>query len=131
MIYGWDLGGAHIKLAVLDHEGALCRAAQAPCELWMGVERLEAALAQMLDGAAQDAVHALTMTGELADVFTDRASGVEAITRTFLRRAGARDVMLFTGNGFAHAQDVAARWEHIASANWLATARLVAELIPE
>ena len=131
MIYGWDLGGAHVKLAVLDREGRLHRAAQAPCELWMGLERLESVLVQMLNGVAHDAIHAVTMTGELADVFADRAAGVAAITHTFLRVSGASDLMLFTGNGFAGAAEMAARWEHIASANWLATARLAAQLIPE
>src|SRR3954463_1941405 len=131
MIYGWDLGGAHVKLAVLDREGRLHRAAQVPCELWMGLERLESALAQMLSGVARDAVHAVTMTGELADVFPDRAEGVAAITRTFLRMSGVPDVMLFTGNGFTGVAEMATRWEHIASANWLATARLAAQLIPE
>ena len=36
MIYGWDLGGAHVKLAVVDHNGRLQRAVQVPCELWLG-----------------------------------------------------------------------------------------------
>ena len=28
MIFGWDLGGAHIKLVVLDREGRLSRVLQ-------------------------------------------------------------------------------------------------------
>ena len=131
MIFGWDLGGAHVKLAVLDREGRLTRAVQAPCELWMGVERLESALAQMLGGHARDAVHAMTMTGELADVFADRAAGVAAITQTFVRMAGAPDVMLFTGDGFVGAEHAPARWAQIASANWLASAQLAAQLVPQ
>jgi probable H4MPT-linked C1 transfer pathway protein len=130
MIFGWDLGGAHVKLAVLDHEGRLSRVVQAPCELWIGLERLESVLAQMLGGHVCDAMHAITMTGELADVFADRAAGVGAITQTFVRMAGAPDVMLFTGDGFVGAADAAARWTHIASANWLATAQLAAQMIP-
>jgi probable H4MPT-linked C1 transfer pathway protein len=131
MIYGWDLGGAHIKLAVLDREGRLSRVAQAPCELWMGVERLEAVLAQMLSEHARNAVHAVTMTGELADVFADRASGVATIAQTFMRMSGAHDLMLFAGDGFVGPAAIGQRWQHIASANWLASAQLAAQLVPE
>ncbi len=128
MIFGWDLGGAHVKLAVLDREGRLARVAQVPCELWMGLERLESALAQTLGDGAPGAVHAITMTGELADVFEDRAAGVAAITQTFARMAGTADVLLFCTDGFVGADLVHTCWDRIASANWLAVAKLVASL---
>jgi probable H4MPT-linked C1 transfer pathway protein len=131
MIYGWDLGGAHIKLAVLDREGRLHRVAQAPCELWMGVEHLEAALAQMLSEPVRNAVHAVTMTGELADVFMDRAAGVAAITDSFVRMSGAADAMFFTGEGFVGRAEARRAWQSIASANWQSIARLAAQLVPE
>jgi probable H4MPT-linked C1 transfer pathway protein len=131
MIFGWDLGGAHVKLAVLDREGRLSRVLQVPCELWMGLERLESVLAQLLGGHAHGAVHAVTMTGELADVFADRAAGVEAITQTFVRMAQAPDVMLFAGDCFVGATQAPARWAQIASANWLAAAQLTAQMVPQ
>jgi len=131
MIFGWDLGGAHVKLAVLDREGRLSQVLQVPCELWMGLDRLESVLAQMLGGHAHNAVHAVTMTGELADVFPDRAAGVAAIAQTFVRMARAPDVMLFAGDGFVEAAQASVRWAQIASANWLAAAQLAARLVPQ
>ena len=131
MIFGWDLGGAHVKLVVLDREGRLNRVLQVPCELWMGLDRLESVLAQMLGGHVHEAVHAVTMTGELADVFADRAAGVDAITQTFVRMARAPDVMLFAGDGFVGAAQALSRWAQIASANWLATTQLAAQLVPQ
>jgi probable H4MPT-linked C1 transfer pathway protein len=79
----------------------------------------------------QNAVHAVTMTGELADVFTDRAAGVAAITESFVRMAGAEDAMLFTGEGFVGRADAARAWQSIASANWQSVARFAAQLVPE
>src|SRR5689334_11576024 len=131
MIYGWDLGGAHVKVAVLDREGAVQRVAQAPCELWMGLEQLDAALASLAIGGTSGALHAVTMTGELADVFPDRASGVAAIAERFVKKAGTDTVRLFIGTGFIEASAARASWSQIASANWRASALFVARLAPD
>jgi probable H4MPT-linked C1 transfer pathway protein len=130
MIYGWDLGGAHVKLAVLDRDGRLQHVAQAPCELWMGLERLEAALASLGIGEASGALHAVTMTGELTDVFSDRAAGVTAITERFMRAANTDAVRLFTGMAFVAPRALRTEWPLIASANWRASALLTAQLAP-
>jgi probable H4MPT-linked C1 transfer pathway protein len=131
MIYGWDLGGAHVKLAVVDRGGRLQRAVQVPCELWLGLDRLESALRDAVGERAAQALHAITMTGELVDLFQDRAAGVAAITDTFVRTLGAMHVEIFTGAGFAAGRQAAERWADVASANWLATANLVARLVPQ
>lgn len=129
MIFGWDLGGAHVKLAVLDEQGRLERAVQAPCRLWLGPDQLAQAL-QTLGGAdAGGHRHALTMTGELVDHFADRAAGVAAILETFGRVTAARDAMVFDGAGFATMEAARARWQDVASANWRATLLLAARLV--
>jgi len=131
LVYGWDLGGAHVKLAVLDSQQRLLRAEQAVCELWLGVQRLEAALLELLGEPPRGTLHAITMTGELTDVFADRAEGVRAIVDTFLRVTGVRDADVFVGGSFISAHDAAAVWPVVASANWQATAQLVAQLVQE
>ena len=109
----------------------LQRAVQVPCELWLGLDRLEAALREAAGEPAPQAVHAVTMTGELVDLFQDRAAGVAAITDTFLRTLDAQQVEVFAGTGFVAAREAAERWADVASANWLATASLVARLVPQ
>ena len=131
VIFGWDLGGAHIKLAVLYPHGRLYRVAQVPCELWKGLDRLESALRDLTREPARGAVHALTVTGELVDLFQDRASGVVTIVETFLRVLRVPDAMLFAGSGFVSAREAASYWQDVASANWLATAELVARCLPQ
>ena len=79
-VIGWDIGGAHVK-AALWRDGAVVDAAQWPCALWQGLDRLEAALALArsrwpgLDAQA----HAVTMTGEMVDLFAHREDGVQRI----------------------------------------------------
>jgi probable H4MPT-linked C1 transfer pathway protein len=130
LIFGWDLGGAHVKVAVLDANGDLARVEQRPCPLWLGVEHLERALRD-LGSDSSAARHAVTMTGELADLFPDRAHGVAAIIEAFQRAIGAPDVLVFAGEGFLEARTARAEWSRVASANWLATAALVAGLAPD
>jgi probable H4MPT-linked C1 transfer pathway protein len=128
-ITGFDIGGAHLKVAQAEPSGRVTAALQLPCALWQGLDRLEAALAEAGTAlAAPVTATAVTMTGELADLFPDRATGVrrlaEALTAAFPRA----DHRLWAGDGgFVGAADAAARAPEIASANWLATASLVAD----
>lgn len=128
-ILGWDLGGAHVKLAVLDERGRLVRAAQTPCRLWLGPDQLTEALRALGATAAHAQRHALTMTGELVDHFPDRAAGVAAILDTFERVVARRDAMVFDGAGFVDTGTARTRWHDVASANWRATLLLAARLI--
>jgi probable H4MPT-linked C1 transfer pathway protein len=130
VIFGWDLGGAHVKLAVLDERGGLLHVTQAPCPLWLGLEHLDRALRELAGGDAARARHALTMTGELVDLFPDRASGVAAIIDGFLQVVDATGSLVFAGERFVDGETARTRWVDVASANWRATAALVAALVP-
>lgn len=130
-VIGWDVGGAHLKAALTDGRGRVDRILQLPCPLWQGLTHLEQALAQALnDFGAPRARHALTMTGELSDIFPDRATGVAAITE--LTQKKLHTVRVYAGRkGFvspARAQTLA---EHVASANWLASAMFAASRVKE
>ena len=128
-VVGWDIGGAHVKACLLQR-GELLDVAQWACPLWLGLDRLEPVLhaARARWPALAAAQHAVTMTGEMVDLFANREDGVRriaaALTRALADGAGAGSVHFFAGDaGWCGAADVPARWEAIASANWLATAR--------
>ncbi|MDD9886978.1 MAG: hypothetical protein OXU83_07460 [Gammaproteobacteria bacterium] len=124
---GWDVGGAHLKAARLAPDGRVACVAQAPCALWRGVERLDEAyrLVSAEVGAAP-ARHIVTMTGELADCFTNRAHGIDAIIRRMGELLG-RTFAVYAGDaGIVAADRFAAFTGRIASANWHATASLAA-----
>jgi probable H4MPT-linked C1 transfer pathway protein len=127
-IIGWDLGGAHLKAARLDADGRIERVVQLPCPLWQGMQHLDQTLASattLLE--APHAKHAITMTGELADLFDGRAAGVRALVERFVGMHGAPNTWIYAGAcGFVGAHAVAGRELEIASANWMASAAWVA-----
>lgn len=128
---GWDIGGAHVKAAVLA-EGLLREVVQWPCALWQGQDRLDAVLRE----AAQrwplaTAAHAVTMTGEMVDLFATRAAGVQALVAQ-LRAALGPQLRFFGGDGrWLGTAEAAHAWRQIASANWAATAAWVARALPD
>ncbi len=122
---GWDIGGAHVKASLL--RGAeVIDAAQWPCPLWQGLEHLHAALAaaqQRWPALQQHAEHAVTMTGEMVDLFATREDGVQRIAAVLAHTFAAEKLHFFAGDaGWCGHDQVAMQWRHVASANWLATA---------
>jgi len=129
--FGWDVGGAHLKSARVDAAGMVTAVRQIPCPLWQGLERLEAAVDEALEpidaGALAGAAHALTMTGELVDLFEDRGAGVRAIVARLGARLGTGRLRVFAaGGGFVSPAAAAAAPASVASANWHASAALAA-----
>lgn len=128
-IVGWDIGGAHVKAALLDSDGFAIRVVQLPCPLWRGLDQLDATISALLTSLPRQAVrHALTMTGELADIFADRHSGVCQIAALLQEKLGAA-ISFYAGNlGFVSGSEVGHHAAAIASANWLASASHLAQV---
>ena len=124
---GWDIGGAHVKACLLQG-GEVVDVAQWGCPLWQGLDHLARALqaARTRWPAFDTARHAVTMTGEMVDLFPDREAGVRGIAAALAAALPSRPGALhfFAGDaGWCAPAQVTRHWEHIASANWLATAR--------
>lgn len=130
---GWDVGGAHLK-AALAEDGAILKVWQEPTPIWKGLGHLETSLDSILGkvGRLGDVGrHAVTMTGELSDIFSDREEGVRELTRIVAGRLGA-DVLLYAGAaGLVPAATFGKNWVRIASANWHASAALAARRVEE
>lgn len=122
-IVGWDVGGAHLKAARLDGAGRLISARIAPCALWRGLDQLDAAFDALDEPSARSAV---TMTGELVDLFPDRASGVSALVERLVERLGPETAFYAGSAGFLNAGQAKSEWRSVASANWRATAEALA-----
>src|SRR5689334_5097064 len=71
-VLGFDVGGAHLKAARVEG-GRVVAAAEIACPLWQGVERLDDAVAQAIAHVGTAPVSAVTMTGELCDIFSSRS----------------------------------------------------------
>src|SRR3954452_24576646 len=120
---GLDVGGAHLKAARVGKGGRVEAALQVPCALWQGLDRLERALAEVLDAMGPVGAVAVTMTGELADPFADRVGGGRQITACLTRLLPDRSILFWTDRGeLFGAERVAEQPLAAASANWLATA---------
>ena len=125
-IIGWDLGGANLKLALLEG-GRIARVVQVPCPVRQDRDKFDAALKEALALCPASARHAVTMTGELSDVFTDRVEGVAYLV-SMMREVTDGEAVFYSGRaGFLAAEDAIARPLDVASANWHASATLIAD----
>ncbi len=130
---GWDVGGAHLKVAALDENGQL-RIAQEPCPLWLGVAQLQSALTRLDRGMSRipGCQHVITMTGELVDCFPSRQAGVKTLTTLMQQHLTPDPVLFFDGSeNFLDVTQALIHWERLASANWMATARWVNRFLPD
>jgi probable H4MPT-linked C1 transfer pathway protein len=126
-IIGWDIGGAHVKAALLDQTGKALAVIQKTCPLWLGLDQLTASVKAIVAEMPHQAMqHAITMTGELADIFPDRLTGVCEIAQT-MQKLLYGDVRYYAGlSGFVYFEQIPAMANNVASANWLASATYLA-----
>jgi probable H4MPT-linked C1 transfer pathway protein len=128
-LVGWDIGGAHVKAAVIK-DGEIIAVYQQPCPLWKGLVELQQAVnAIMPELTDSNCRHAITMTGELVDLFDNRDDGVKQIIQTMTELLPGSGILIFAGQqGFLQCAQVEARhYSSIASANWLASAMFAAQ----
>jgi probable H4MPT-linked C1 transfer pathway protein len=125
-VIGWDLGGANVKLASIE-DGRIASVVQIPCPIIPERRKFDAAIEAALPLIALPASHAVTMTGELSDVFADRAEGVAYLVDLMVRTLGAQPLSIYAGEAGFLTPEIAKRHTlQVASANWHATASLVA-----
>jgi probable H4MPT-linked C1 transfer pathway protein len=128
---GWDLGGAHLKAVQSDGKGRLQVSLQVPCTLWRGLDHLARAIGEARQQLAPTHRHGITMTGELADLFLDRAEGVDRLTAAMRAAFPDADLRIYAGEaGFIAPNEAARRVREVASANWHASTRFVAARRP-
>lgn len=125
-VIGFDIGGAHLK-AARAVDGRIVEVLLLPCNPHYGLARLEGAIEEALArlGAAERI--AVTMTAELSDAFETRAVGVAMIASAVAKRTKGAKTLFYAGAaGFLSFAEVRAAAPAIASANWRASAELVA-----
>jgi probable H4MPT-linked C1 transfer pathway protein len=124
-IIGWDIGGVHLKAARAEH-GRIVAAVQVASPLRLGLDRLAQSFAEAKERIGAADHHVITMTGELADTFASRAEGVAALTGLARAELGS-GMWVYAGRaGLLSPEAAAGHVEDVASANWHATASLVA-----
>jgi probable H4MPT-linked C1 transfer pathway protein len=124
---GWDIGGAHLKVAQAAADGRLIAAAQVPCTLWRGLDHLVVAIEAVRPELAPASRHGIAMTGELVDLFADRKEGVAQLAEVMAQCFPGEVLRIYAGaDGFRPLAEAPARWLAVASANWHAGAAFAA-----
>ncbi|MGE0023707.1 MAG: hydantoinase/oxoprolinase family protein [Hyphomicrobium sp.] len=127
---GLDVGGAHLKVALIEPSRAW-EVRQIACPLWQGLDTLDAALAKarpLIDRAEQAAV---TMTGELSDLFPDRQTGVATLVARLSRELGDGARFWMGRRGFGAAEEAKQHPGDVGSTNFLATGALIGRHLDE
>lgn len=129
-VIGWDIGGAHLKAAWAEG-GRLRDAVQVPCRLWQGLGELDTALSTVLERLPAGADHVVTMTGELVDLFDDRTQGVRTLIDRIAAAVPPGRLRVYAGRrGLLSPQEARGQVMEVASANWMATAAVIARRLP-
>ena len=126
---GWDIGGAHLKVAQVDRAGKVIFARQFATPLWQGIDILSQSLEQSRNLITEKSVrHAVTTTAELVDIFPDRISGLKQLTECITAILDKNSIQYFSGkSGWISTASTAEFANQIASANWYATASFIAK----
>ncbi|MDW8242657.1 MAG: hydantoinase/oxoprolinase family protein [Thermogemmata sp.] len=126
-VLGWDIGGAHLKVVLLDPTGHPVQALCYPFALWKQPDKLAACLAALACRFPPAAIWAVTMTGELCDCFPTKRAGVAAILNAVLQAAGSAAVWVWSTTGRFVTPEMACQDPlRVAAANWHALATAAA-----
>jgi (4-(4-[2-(gamma-L-glutamylamino)ethyl]phenoxymethyl)furan-2-yl)methanamine synthase len=131
VVIGWDIGGAHLKAARVKKDRVEA-VVQAATPLWLGLDSLEAAFGALCAQLGRADRHVITMTGELCDAFPSRREGVAGLAAIAANHLAPAAPSVYAGRaGFVKLSEAASHAGDIASANWHASAVLVALKLPD
>jgi probable H4MPT-linked C1 transfer pathway protein len=131
VVIGWDIGGAHLKAARVKY-GRVEEVVQAATPLWLGLDSLHAAFDALNAQLGRADRHVITMTGELCDAFPSRREGVVGLAAIAANHLSPAAPSLYAGRaGFVELGEAASHAVDIASANWHASAALLALKLPD
>jgi (4-(4-[2-(gamma-L-glutamylamino)ethyl]phenoxymethyl)furan-2-yl)methanamine synthase len=131
-IMGWDIGGAHLKAAIIRPPSEVVAVYQRPCQLWKGIDKLHEAVQNIMDELVLPINrHVLTMTGELVDCFDGRDDGVSKILAAMQHLLSNSENIVYAGkDGLLRMGEIQpSHYPNIASANWLASASWAAKKV--
>jgi (4-(4-[2-(gamma-L-glutamylamino)ethyl]phenoxymethyl)furan-2-yl)methanamine synthase len=104
---------------------------QIPCPILPERRKFDLALQDALALVPPAARHAVTMTGELSDVFANRAEGVAYLVAMMCHATGESTLFYGGRAGFLDADAAIERQGDVASANWHASATFAARHYPD
>ena len=127
-IFGWDIGGANVKVAKAINRESVSDILQLVCPLWKGLDQLQMVIKTIQDKFQLDKMfHCITMTGELVDFFNSRKDGVEKLVEQVTKEIQSENIFFYAGkHGFVNSTKALQIYQDVASVNWLASANYIA-----
>ncbi len=121
---GWDIGGAHLKMAEVGPAGEIISASQIATPLWQGLDILKQTMSDARRLICNIPVsHSFTTTAELVDIFPDRRTGLHTLSALISSIFGDEPKQFYAGkSGWITANLTDSYYDQVASANWHATA---------
>lgn len=124
-VLGWDVGGANTKAALCSEE--TLSVTVRPHAVWEDPEGLRTVMAEVAEELGPAERVGVTLTAELADCFATKAEGVAFVLEAAAAASpGAGLRVLTVEGGFCSPGDALRAPLRVASANWAATAHLLA-----
>jgi hypothetical protein len=134
-VIGWDIGGANVKAARLVFEGGKSvsgRAVRHSFEIWKEKESLPSLLREVQGELGPADAMAVTMTAEIADVFSDKTDGVARILAATREAASGTPLYLLDLDGrLVHFEGQVLDLLDFAATNWIAEALALADRRPD
>ncbi len=132
---GWDIGGAHLKVAGMKADGKLDLVKQYATPLWQGMRTLVDVIPDVLNQLPINTQrHAVTMTAELVDIFPDRKQGIAAlaeICETHIKQHTSSIRYYAQGKMLLDRNAILEQAMNTASANWHASVQFVASKLEQ
>lgn len=134
-VIGWDIGGTNVKAARLVFDNGRAesgRAVRRYFEIWKDTAGLRPLLQEIHKELGTADAMAVTMTGELADVFRDRTEGVAFIIREVREAVPGTPLYAVDLDGrLAPLDGEEVDLLTIAATNWIAEALVLADRLPD
>ena len=129
-IIGWDIGGAHIKAAKIDFKKKTSKTAQIYSPIWKNKNYLKKSITLIKKKLGKTNYHAITMTAELSDIFTDRKNGVKHVVNLSSKILGEKNIFFYSKKIFLKKKSAIKKHFELNSMNWHATASFISNFFP-
>ncbi len=129
-ITGWDIGGAHIKAAKIDFLKKNSTTEQVYSPIWKNINNLKKSIKLIKNKLGKTNYHAITMTAELADIFSDRVNGVKYIVNLSSKILGEKNIFFYSKKTFLKKKLAIKKTFELNSMNWHATASFISNSFP-
>src|SRR6185503_17877637 len=133
VILGWDIGGVNTKVARVSG-GTVLAVCSRPFELQHDPGALVNVLRELASeaGGSDADMHAVTMTAELSQMFRTKRDGVHFVLDAVAAAFPGATICVYAVDGrFLTVADAGDAPLLVAAANWAATARVVAQSLPD